>query len=438
MPAPNRSQTAQGSSYEMPDWWSNYFGLNGRPAPVDPRSKRTLAPDSYAPGTKGGPNRSGSSVNSGYYGPGGNPDGSGQGQAQLRTTPFGTPGINPRTGLPYSESPGKPSKPPATPEGRTNTKTEINANGVEQTMTNTSAINMPGLNMDGIANFNGPSFPTQAGTNKITAPYRATASEFLTDPKNADGSAFEIPGSSVTPTQFAVGGGKFNPDNFKAGAAGDVGGLDGFKPGGKFAGAPTSTDGQRGYRPYDPSGEGTWEGFNDDGGFKGPDPASYAISSEEKARRDAFLNAKDSMSGLKAVEAGMGIKYAGGDHYANIDGKATKMDSDGEFSARSIKNAKPGEAQALKDKWVKALSANQSEEPQLASSAQNPNEESGTSSFITNPNVSVPGASANADYRANNQEDDLSIGNKVELDEDNFGKGGFASGEFDATKFYLK
>jgi len=70
-------------------------------------------------------------VNTPPKGPGGDPSGSGRGQAQQRTKPPKPagrkpnkandklkPGMNPRTNKPYSESPGKPSSPPASPPTR--------------------------------------------------------------------------------------------------------------------------------------------------------------------------------------------------------------------------------------------------------------------------------------------------------------------------------
>ena len=350
-------------------------------------------------------------------------------------TGFGVPGVprNLESGFGLTDAYGrgvygKDGKVQAPTGGRSNQKTTVNENGVKQTLTNTGAINMPGLedaDLSGIANFNGPSFPTQEGTNRITDGYANTS------------------GVSGTDQAILYAQGRGGLDDLKGGATSDEailhaqanGSLDGFKQGGKFAGAPTATEGQtekRAYRPADPSGEGIGSRESDDDGWGDQAPQAYAASGEEMRRRAAFLDSSgDSLKAMDNVAKGMGM----GRGFANVDGKAVAQSQE---VRRGVLQAAPGEAQALKDKWVKALSANQSEEPQLASSAQNPNEESGTSSFITNPNVSVPGASADADYRANNQEDDLSIGNKVELDEDNFGKGGFASGQFDATKFYVK
>ena len=314
-------------------------------------------------------------------------------------------------------------KPAATPAGRSNTKTEVNANGVEQTFTNTGAINMPGLadvDMTGIANFNGPSFPTQAETNKITDGYSFTASEFLTSPKNEDGSAFEIPGGAPTTTNIAINGNTFRPNTFEKGGAGDIGGLDGFKPGGKFAGAPTATDGQT-------------DKANDTE-FNGPDPMAYATSGEEMRRRSAFLDAPDSMEGMQRVAAGMGMGNQGLRNFANVDGVAKEMSSK---KRREILNAAPGEAQALKDKWVQSLKTSNEDEPQTASSAQNPTQPSGTSTFNTDQKLNLPTEAGAVDYMNNNKADDLSIGNKTKLNPDNFTNTGLNYGSFQTQKLGL-
>ena len=361
-----------------------------------------------------------------YYGPGGAGDGSGIGQAQRDTTKPAAP------------------KPAATPAGRSNQSTKTNALGVTQTGTNTGAINMPGLadaDLSGIANFNGPSFPTQQETNKITDGYSFTASEFLTDPKNDDGSAFEVPGVSggmADSSKFAANGPGFNAANYKEGAAGDVTGLDGFKPGGKFAGAPTATEGlsaatsdSSGLR-YDASK------YKGNIGEDGPSPMDYAQSGEEMRRRSAFLDAKDSMSGMQNVAAGLGMGNQGLRNFANVDGKAVEMSSD---KRREILNAAPGEAQALKDKWVKALSNDSADEPQTASSAQNPTQPSGTSTFNEDRKENLQSAGKAVDYMNNNADDDFSINNGRKLNKEAFGMTGATNQDFnnnDVGKFYLQ
>ena len=49
--------------------------------------------------------------------------------------------------------------------------------------------------------------------------------------------------------------------------------------------------------------------------YAAADPASYAISNEEMQRRRSFLDAKDSMTGLRNIEADQGIYVAGGKYH---------------------------------------------------------------------------------------------------------------------------
>ena len=60
---------------------------------------------------------------------------------------------------------------------------------------------------------------------------------------------------------------------------------------------------------FDPRFDSRKSGESDN--FKGTDPASYAISNEEAARRRAFLDSENSLAGLRAVEAQQGIIFAG-------------------------------------------------------------------------------------------------------------------------------
>ena len=346
---------------------------------------------------------------------------------------------------------GKAQKPGATAEGgskeskvTTNQVTQTNANGVEQTFTNTSAIRMPGLedaDLSGIANFNGPSFPTQAETNKITDGYSFTASEFLTDPKNADGSAFEAPGGTPTTTNIAINGNTFNPNTFEKPGEGAPAGLDGFKPGGKFAGAPTATEGLSGALSdtsglkYDASKyKGGLVANGEDLDFNTDSPLQYAQSGEEMRRRSAFLDAPDSMEGMQRVAAGMGMGNQGLRNFANVDGVAKEMSSK---KRREILNAAPGEAQALKDKWVQSLKTSNESEPQTASSAQNPTKPSGTADFNVDAKLNLPAEAGAVDYMNNNKADDFGIGNKTKLNPDNFTNTGLNYGSFQTQKLGL-
>ena len=143
-------------------------------------------------------------------------------------------------------------------------------------------------------------------------------------------------------------------------------------------------------------------------GEDGPSPMDYAQSGEEMRRRSAFLDAKDSMSGMQNVAAGLGMGNQGLRNFANVDGKAVEMSSE---KRREILNAAPGDAQALKDKWVKALSNEKADEPQTASSAQNPTQPSGTSTFNEDRKETLESAGKAVDYMNNNADDDFSIDN---------------------------
>ena len=329
--------------------------------------------------------------------------------------PFSVDG-NKVTTYPSGSSPAPSRQEPARTSGPAGSSTITNANGVTQSGRNLSAISMPGLAEferyagGTIANFAGPSFPTQADTNRISDGYNkatpVTANQAL-----AVGAAFGGGDSKTTEAiqqGFALGGGE-----------GDAI-INTNKPGGKFSGAPTPTEGQPDPNAVDqPTGgnesravssellQGVDAGIRADGGtppnragatlskqladsanmrFAAPteqgEGAMYApptaSSGEEMRRRAAFLDAPDSLSGLRAVERGMGMVYAGQKHYVNVNGQMEEINSD---EARAIKNAAPGEAQALKDKWVKALAESRKETPESPSEAQNPTESGGTATF---------------------------------------------------------
>ena len=264
-----------------------------------------------------------------------------------------------------------------------------------------------------IANFAGPSFPTQVDTNRISDNFA-----------NTGGYTSQYQGETGGVSLEGRGGLKATATGF--GNSPDLGVADKDlitqtnKPGGKFFGAPTPTEGLPDPNAVDqPTGgnesravssellQGVDAGIRADGGtppnragatlskqladsanmrFAAPteqgEGAKYApptaSSGEEMRRRAAFLNADNSLDGLRAVERGMGMVYAGGNHYANVNGEMKGIDS---ADARAIKNAAPGEAQALKDKWVKALTESKTEVPQSASEAQNPTESGGTATF---------------------------------------------------------
>ena len=357
---------------------------------------------------------------------------------------FGKEGINPRDGRPYSESPGKSGvEPPDTnTSNRNDTRVIPGSGGQTQTGTNMGAIKMPGLedaDLSGIANFNGPSFPTQAGTNKISDGYANTS------------------GATGNDEAILYAQSRGGLDGFTGSTTDEAllyaqsrGGLDGFKPGGKFSGAPTATDGQSApkgggleaaladtesmrfkapEKTEDPNKSGVYDDFG------GNNPASYALSGEEMRRRAAFLDEPDSMKAMQNVAAGLGMGNQGLRNFANVDGKAVEMNS---ADRRAILQAAPGEAQALKDKWVSKIQSETKEEPQTASSAQNPTIPSGTATFGEDKEVSLPGDAKGIDYLNNNDNDvthqgrgGTSIPESFKADNDQYNK-------FKAEKFYLK
>jgi hypothetical protein len=372
--------------------------------------------------------------------------------------------INPGTGKrtdaprPSTSAPAPSRQEPARTSGPAGSSTKTNANGVTQTGRNLSATNMQGLAEleryagGTIANFAGPSFPTQADTNKITDGY-AKATPVTANQALAVGAAFG-------------GGDEKTAESIQQGFA--LGGGDGDaiintnKPGGPFSGAPQATEGQPdpnvlkgvdagiaadGGTPPNRAGATLSKSLADRSGMRFTAPeeqgegAKYApptaASGEEMRRRAAFLNADNSLDGLRAVERGMGMVYAGGRHYANVNGEIKGMDS---ADARAIKNAAPGEAQALKDKWVAALSESKTEVPESPSEAQNPTESKGSATFGGDQTKATAGISERVsglpdtrDFATNNTETNQpSFGNAPNIT-------GNKGEKFDlAKKFYIK
>ena len=334
-----------------------------------------------------------------------------------RPTMVETEGSDPNK--PYTYKPSQR----ATTGGRGDTRTS--PTNVKQTGTNMGAINMPELDMTGIANFAGPSFPTQPSTNKLSVNYANNNSGFNIE----DGTSLGISPDAYQPQAFSTGedtvpsftsamqAGKGNvPATFSA---------DNYKMGGKFTGPPTPTQGL----DQTPGKSGP---IDEDMEFGTSNPMGYALDGEEMRRRSAFLDTPGgSMAGLRAVEAGMGIKYAGGNHYAHIDGKPVKMDSDGEFSARAIKNAAPGQAQALKDSFVSRIAATKNEEDVAQS----------TPDALQSPGVVGEVEGINSKMNVGKDKNKMNAGSFTSSGLDIPGISntqGVSPAKFDASKFYLK
>lgn len=399
--------------------------------------------------------------------------------------------IDPKSGKrtdaarPSTSGPAPSRQEPARTSGPAPSTTITNANGVKQTGRNLSAINMPTLSEferyagGTIANFAGPSFPTQADTNRISDNFANTGGYKAQYQGETGGVSLEgRSGLKATATGFA--------DSPDLGVADKDLITQTNKPGGPFSGAPTPTEGQPDPNAVDqPTGgnesrtvssellQGVDAGIAADGGtppnraggtlskaladranmrFAAPteqgEGAKYApptaSSAQEMRRRAAFLNADNSLDGLRAVERGLGYVVAGGNAYANVNGEMKQIDM---ADARAVKNAAPGEAQALKDKWVKALSESKTETPESPSEAQNPTEEGGTATFKAGEPTfdadktkatsgiaeKLHGVPHSRDFTANNTESEKPLfGNAPNIT-------GNKAGDYDlAKKFYLK
>ena len=126
-------------------------------------------------------------------------------------------------------------------------------------------------------------------------------------------------------------------------------------------------------------GESGGKSKTDYSNFGGSDPMSYATSNEEARRRSRFLDASDSLQGLKNIQADQGIVYAGGQHYA-LTGEGEKAFSKiGSDTVRGIMNSAPEKANELKNSYIAGLK----KENTLASANQNPAESFASSNTTT-------------------------------------------------------
>ena len=91
----------------------------------------------------------------------------------------------------------------------------------------------------------------------------------------------------------------------------------------------------------------------------------FSSGNEELARRAAFLDAPDGLSGMKAVKAQQNMISVGGGDYFHNDGKLTEMNS-GDMRERLAGRMS---AEQLKDKYVTAITDSASDTP---SQEQNP------------------------------------------------------------------
>ena len=96
--------------------------------------------------------------------------------------------------------------------------------------------------------------------------------------------------------------------------------------------------------------------------FGGSDPMSYATSNEEARRRSRFLDASDSLQGVKNIQADQGIVYAGGQHYANTGEGEKAFSKIGSDTVRGIMNSAPEKANELKNAYIAGLKKTDSTE----------------------------------------------------------------------------
>jgi len=316
---------------------------------------------------------------------------------------------------------GKGSAPaPSSNGGNTGRNdTRVNNGGVVQSGTNMGP-KLPTLDELSayagapVANFAGPSFPTQPATNRITASYPNTTGDGMETVDLGGGNIYKadrngriigaangnegdkFEGSQLPTTKGnPFSGNPADSPQFRSDLPGIIGqsydsyhtnnGLNAASNvSGKGTPAFSGKEEQIKGASSRPSGsladslsDGSDLRFNSANykpseGFKVSDGAS---SSEEMRRRRAFLDAPDSMSGIKRVEAGLGYQVLNGKAYMNINGEIKEGDVS---EVRKIKNAAPGQAQGLKDAYVESIIGktkenNTSENPPLTpAAAQNP------------------------------------------------------------------
>lgn len=262
--------------------------------------------------------RGGGKPADGYYGPGGNPSGSGQGQAQQN------PGMGPYQGLPS----------PETPEVSAPTRDVQKVNGAKGTQTSPGG-GRPLLTAADAAKFyqdrNIGGFMSNQLPGQRTNPFSGTTIE-----------AVPFGGQEQSVTTNTLGAYSVNGQAYAA--------LDPTKPG-------------AGYNPQAPTIEGGSQRINQTPGVtpgngKGSNRLNAALndtagiqsymskfgSPEQDRMRSAnmaFLNAKGSMEGLRAKEAVLGQIYAGGETYQlNEDRTQLIQDKNNEPIAANKENTR--------------------------------------------------------------------------------------------------
>ena len=220
----------------------------------------------------------------GYYGPGGNRDGSGQDQAQQ------SPGIGPYQG----HTPGLPR-----PSQPADERTTTNGNGVTQTMKAMSSTSTPidmARSFDSLLDarssqpFSSNQLPTTAGS----------------------------PDANIGPVtdgqEYANNLGRQGTKGIGPVADGQVYGN--MLQGGRVKGDQNIGPVANGQEYAESLGKGgrLSDALNDKAGINSY-MEKFSGGDKQRAASMAFLNAKDSMSGLKARDEVNDVVYAGGQHY---------------------------------------------------------------------------------------------------------------------------
>lgn len=293
----------------------------------------------------------------------------------------------------------KPAPAPADSAGAgpSNTETRTNPAGVTQTGRNLGKINLTAADLSAfagtnVAQFGGPLFPTQPGENKLSDAYAHTRGEGLErvhidgdthvmatkngrimglegDPAAQKGTGVQLPQNATSSyTQITA------DDAIAASAFGQdwVDANKGKAPAKGSANAMQQALADSGSMRFDPSRYEASEGFS---------PAAYATPNAEMARRRAFLDSKDSLSGMKAVKAGLGYQTIAGRHYANTSDGIKELSGADE---RAYRNGSIEEAQSFAQDWMKNNIKKDSTESatDTPASTQNPAVTSGGSAGI--------------------------------------------------------
>jgi hypothetical protein len=329
------------------------------------------------------PDRSG-----GFYGPGGNPSGSGMGQAQQ------SPGIGPYQG----HTPGLPR-----PSQPADERTTTNANGVTQTMKAMSSTSTPIdmarsfdslLEAQGNQPFGSNQLPTTAGSPDSNIGPVADGQEYANN-VGRQGTKGVGPVADGQVYGNMLQGGRVKGDQNIGPVANGQEYAESLGKGGRLSDALNDKAGINSYMEK----------------FSGGD--------KQRAASMAFLNAEDSLSGLQARDAVNDVVYAGGQHYgrgalSENSGLGDKYKLD-RADARDIASGKSTAAGLLETYKNRITSAQQDTPAQ----AQDPKAAFNTES---NLGVSNPGADAfnldKGDFKLNNEDSGnfidttIDIGNK--------------------------